>query len=141
MLVLDRRTFVLGLAATSLVGLPPVPEAQARAAHPERLVRLGRRRIVVLSSFLAFPLRREQDVSDLVIRTEASGYWMDSVELTDARGNRSSQVISRRVLPRSDFELALRAIPSNGWSSVILHHAYLPLTFEQASIDVWARAS
>jgi hypothetical protein len=138
---LDRRAFVMGLAAVSVLGSPAATLADPRTVQPKGLVLLGHRRVPVSSSSITIPLRKQENICDLAVRTETGGYWLDRVELRGAHGIRSDQSIRRRVLPGFDLDLALDHMPPHGWSSLILHHAYLPLNSGRASIEIWARAT
>jgi hypothetical protein len=141
MISLDRRAFVMGLAALSVFGLPAAAQAARRAAQQKSLILLGHRRVPVSSSSITIPLRRQENICGLAVRTEAGGYWLDRVELTSAHGIRSDQSIWRRVLPGVDLDLTLDDLPPHGWSSLIMHHAYLPLSSGRASIEIWARTT
>jgi hypothetical protein len=141
MFLLDRRAFVVGSAAVFVLGLPAVAQAGRRVVQPKSLILLGHRRVPVSSISIAIPLRKQENICGLAVRTEAGGYWLDRVELTGAHGVRSDQSIRRRVLPGVDLDLALDDMPPYGWSLLILHHAYLPLNSGRASIEIWARAT
>jgi hypothetical protein len=141
MLALDRRAFVMGLATVSILGLPIDSFTGIRSLRPEGLVLLGHRRIPLSSNSINIPLRRQQYTRNLVFRTKASGYWLDRIEFTDAHGIRSAHSLRRRILPGLDLDLVLNDTPPYGWSSLILHHAYLPLTPGQAFIEIWARTA
>lgn len=141
MLALNRRAFVLKLAAVSVFGLPSIAYAGTCAVERKNMFLLGRRNIPLLSTSVTIPLRKQQYISDLVVRTEAGGYWLDRVELTDAYGIHFALSIRRRVLPRLDLDLALDDMPPHGWTSLILHHAYLPFSTGRASIEIWAQTA
>jgi hypothetical protein len=141
MISLDRRAFVMGLAALSVFGLPAAAQASRRVGQPKSLILLGHRRVPVSSSSITIPLRRQENICGLAVRTETGGYWLDRVELKAAHGIRSDQSLRRRVLPGLDLDLALDDMPPHGWSLLILHHAYLPLNSGRASIEIWARTT
>ena len=125
MFLLDRRAFVVGLAAVSVLGLPAAAQAGRRIVQPESLILLGHRHVPVSSISITIPLRRQENICGLVVRTEIGAYWLDRVELTGVHGIRSDQTIRRRVLPGLDLDLALGDMSPHGWPLLILHHIYL----------------
>lgn len=131
MLSLSRRTFVLGFtAATAGLVLPydsyePTP----------RLVRLGIQRLRPTFTSIRFELNSNvHDVTQLVVTTEADGYFLYQADFTLWSGKWNVSRFARRLIPGMPLVLSPQEDPIR---SVMLHHTYLPFNGLMKTMELW----
>jgi hypothetical protein len=138
MSAINRRAFVVGLATIPIVGLQARSLADIPGHRSTQLMLVAQRRIGATSNKLSIRLPESLRRATLVLRTTASGYWLYSVDVIEGGSLRMTQVIGRRLLPNANLALTPHEATGPDRVTLLLHHAYLPLSPERAMIEVWA---
>lgn len=131
MLSLNRRTFVLGFTAATAALVTPCSSFEPAP----RLVRLGIRRLHPALTSIRFDLNSNvPGVSQLVVTTEADGYFLDQAEFTLRSGELRVARFARRLIPGKPLILSTKEGPIR---SVVLRHAYLPFSGSARTVELW----